>query len=312
MTGSTTDPDGALEVRAGRHTVTVHRPDKLLFPDVGVTKADLAAYYRRMALFLLPQLRDRPLMLERLPDGVKGPRFVQKDTPAAWPEWVRRVRVDKEGGTIRHLVCEDSATLVHLADQACLSLHRWLSRTDRLPWPDRLVFDLDPPGDDFAAVRDAARWLGELLDELHLSSAPMTTGSKGLHVVVPLNGHTTYDESRSFAKGVAEVLAERHPSRLTTAVRKRARGDRLYLDVQRNGYAQTAVAPWSPRARPGAPVAVPVTWEQVSSPDVTARTWSLGDVDAVLDQARRNPWEGIMRRGRGLGPARRRLAGIQG
>ncbi|MCX5203063.1 non-homologous end-joining DNA ligase [Streptomyces sp. NBC_00237] len=316
MNGRTADPDGVLEVRVGRHTVAVHRPEKVLFPDagatgvMGVTKADLAAYYRRMALFMLPQLKDRPLMLERLPDGVKGPRFVQKDTPENWPEWVRRVTVEKEGGTVRHMVCDDGATLVLLADQACLTLHRWLSRTDRLPWPDRLVFDLDPPTEDFGAVRDAARWLRELLEELHVPSAPMTTGSKGLHVVVPLNGHTTFEESRSFAKEVAELLAGRHPERLTTAVRKRARGDRLYLDVQRNGYAQTAVAPWSPRARAGAPVAVPVSWEQVEDPGVTARTWSLGDVEGVLEQARRNPWAGVMGKGRGLGPARKRLAGV--
>ncbi|WP_185027704.1 non-homologous end-joining DNA ligase [Streptomyces candidus] len=304
------DPDGTLVVRAGRRHVTVRRPGKVLFPDPGVSKADLAAYYRRIAMFMLPQLRDRPLMLERLPDGLRGPRFMQKDTPESWPPWVRRAPVDKEGGIVRHVVCDDSATLVLLADQACLTVHRWLSRTDRLPWPDRMVFDLDPPGNDFRAVRDAAHQLGELLDQLQLPSAVMTTGSKGLHVVVPLNGHTTFDQSRSFAKDVAEALAARYPSRLTTAVRKRARGERLYLDVQRNGYAQTAVAPWSPRALAGAPVAVPVSWDQVEDPEVDARTWSLGDVEAVIEQAKRNPWAGLLTRGRALGPARKRLRAL--
>ncbi|MFI5806848.1 non-homologous end-joining DNA ligase [Streptomyces sp. NPDC051561] len=304
------DPDGTLDVRAGRHTVTVHRPDKVLFPDPGISKADLAAYYRRIALFMLPQLRDRPLMLERRPDGVKGPSFLQKDTPESYPAWVRRSKLDKEGGTVRHVVCDDSATLVFLADQACLALHRWLSRTERLPWPDRLIFDLDPARDDFGAVRDAARRLGELLDQLNLPSALMTTGSKGLHVIVPLNGHTTFEESRGFAREVTEVLADRYPSTLTTAVRKRARGDRLYLDVQRNAYAQTGVAPWSPRALAGAPVAVPISWEQVDDPGVTARTWSLADVDAILEQAKRNPWAGVLTRGRSLGPARKRLKAV--
>ncbi|MFF0740038.1 non-homologous end-joining DNA ligase [Streptomyces sp. NPDC004111] len=302
-----TDPDGTRDVRAGRRTVTVHRPDKVLFPDPGISKADLAAYYRRIAMFVLPQVRDRPLMLERHPDGVGGPRFLQKDTPDGYPDWVRRKKVDKEGGTVRHVVCDDSATLVFLADQAALVLHRWLSRADRLPWPDLLVFDLDPPRDDFAAVRDAARRLGELLDQLHLPSVLMTTGSKGLHVTVPLNGHATFEESRGFAREVAETLAERHPQTLTTAVRKRSRGNRLYLDVQRNGYAQTGVAPWSPRALPGAPVAVPISWEQLEDPGVTARTWSLGDVEGVLEQAKRNPWAGVLTRGRALGPARKRL-----
>ncbi|MFJ6695037.1 non-homologous end-joining DNA ligase [Streptomyces sp. NPDC091272] len=302
-----TDPDGALEVRAGRHTVTVHRPDKVLFPDLGLSKADLAGYYRRIALFMLPQLRDRPLMLERHPDGVRGPRFLQKDTPDSYPDWVRRVRLDREGGTVRHVVCEDSATLVFLADQSCLALHRWASRVTRLPWPDRLIFDLDPPEDDFGAVREAARRLGEVLGELNLPSVPMATGSKGLHVVVPLNGHTTFEESKGFAREVAEVVAARHPARLTTSVRKRGRGNRVYLDVQRNGYAQTGVAPWSPRPLPGAPVAVPVSWEQLDDPGVHARTWSLGDVEAILDQAKRNPWADVLTRGRPLGPARRKL-----
>ncbi|WP_434599110.1 non-homologous end-joining DNA ligase [Streptomyces sp. A5-4] len=298
-------------VRAGRRTVRIHRPAKVLFPDCGLTKADVADYYRRMAAFMVPQLRGRPLMLERHPDGVGGPRFMQKDTPDHYPRWVRRVTVDKEGGTVTHAVCDDSATLVFLADQACLTFHRWLSRADRLRLPDRLVFDLDPPGEDFPAVREAAWRLGELLDQLGLPSALMTTGSKGLHVVLPLNGHTSFDEARDFAKEVAHVLADRRPDELTTAVRRKARGDRLYLNVQRNGYAQTAVAPWSIRPGPGAPVAAPVSWEQLEDKELTARRWAVTDTDDVLAQARGSPWSGLPARGRALGPARRRLAALR-
>lgn len=171
-------------MRAGRHTVEVHRPDKVLFP-VGeggteeYTKGDLVDYHRAAAPFMLPHLRGRPLMLERHPDGVDGPRFMQKNTPEHYPEWIDRVEVGKEGGTVCHTVCDDSATLVYLADQAALTLHRWLSRTGRLDRPDRMVFDLDPAQDDFEAVRAAARLLAGLLDELKLPSAPMTTGSRG-------------------------------------------------------------------------------------------------------------------------------------
>ncbi|MEV8311579.1 non-homologous end-joining DNA ligase [Streptomyces flavidovirens] len=297
-------------VRAGHRTVTVHRPDKVLFPDCGLTKADVVGYYRRVAAFMVPQLRDRPLMLERRPDGTEGPRFMQKDTPEHYPDWVRRVRVPKEGGTVTHTVCDNSATLVFLADQACLTLHRWLSRADRVDWPDRLVFDLDPPGDDFPAVREAAHRLGELLDQLRLPSTLMTTGSKGLHVIVPLDGNTTFDDSRAFAREVAETLAARHPDELTTAVRKDARGGRLFLDTGRNAYAQTAVAPWSLRPTEGAPVAAPLSWEQLDDKELTARSWSLTDPDGVLEQARANPWAGISSRGRALGPARRRLRAL--
>ncbi|MEV8549330.1 non-homologous end-joining DNA ligase [Streptomyces glaucescens] len=300
-------------VRAGRRTVEVRRPGKVLFPagegHPEYTKGDLVDYYRSVAPFLLPHVRGRPLMLEMHPDGVDGPAFMQKNTPDSYPDWITRVEVPKEGGTVRHTVCDDSATLVHLAGQACVTLHRWLSRGDRPDHPDRMVFDLDPSGDDFAPVRETAVLLGELLDELRLPSALMTTGSRGLHVVVPLNGRHGFDEVRHFARDVADTLAAGHPDRLTTAARKKDRGDRLYLDVQRNGYAQTAVAPFTVRARPGAPVAVPVAWDQLDEPGFGPRRWTVAD---AVDQARTNPWAGVLSRGRALGPARRRLDALRG
>lgn len=305
--------DGTRRVRAGRRTVEVKRVDKVLFPGAGgakeYTKGDLVDYYRSVAAYMLPHLRGRPLMLERHPDGVDGPRFMQKNTPEHYPDWITRVEVPKEDGTVRHTVCDDTATLVHLADQACLTLHRWLSRTDRLDRPDRMVFDLDPADDDFGQVREAALLLGELLDELGLPSALMTTGSRGLHVVVPLTGQQDFDEVRAFARDVAGTLADAHPDRLTTAARKKDRGHRLYLDVQRNAYAQTAVVPFTVRARPGAPVATPLTWDDLDAPDLDARRWTIAD---AVEQARTNPWAGVMSRARALGPARRRLDALRG
>lgn len=303
----------ARTVRVGRRTLEIHRPDKVLFPGDGdakeYTKGDLVDYYRSVAPFMLPHLRGRPLMLERHPDGVDGQRFMQKNTPEHYPEWIRRIEVPKEGGTVCHTVCEDTATLVYLADQACLTLHRWLSRVGGLDRPDRMVFDLDPAEDDFGQVRRAARQVGGLLDELGLPAGLMTTGSRGLHVVVPLGGRHDFDEVREFARDVAELLARDHPDELTTAARKKDRGDRLYLDVQRNAYAQTAVAPFTVRAKPGAPVATPIAWEQLDDGDLDARRWSVAD---AVDQARTDPWEGLMRRGRALGPARRRLDRLRG
>ncbi|MFF4398990.1 non-homologous end-joining DNA ligase [Streptomyces sp. NPDC001480] len=311
--------DDVRTVRAGRRTVEVHRAGKVLFPGGSgakeYTKGDLVDYYRSVAPFMLPHLRGRPLMLERYPDGLDGPRFMQKNTPDHYPDWIARAEVGKEDGTVTHVVCEDTATLVFLADQACLTLHRWLSRTDRghgIDHPDRLVLDLDPPGDtdaDFAAVREAARLLRGLLDELRLPSAPMTTGSRGLHLVVPLDGRHDFDEVRAFARDVAELLAAEHPDRLTTAARKQDRGERLYLDIQRNAYAQTAVAPFTVRARPGAPVAVPVSWDQLDDPGLGPRRWTVED---AVEQARTGPWAGLLGRGRALGPARRRLDTLRG
>ncbi|MFM9554643.1 non-homologous end-joining DNA ligase [Streptomyces caniscabiei] len=301
-------------MRVGRRTVEIHRPDKVLFPADGdggkeYTKGDLVAYHRAVAPFMLPHLRGRPLMLERHPDGLDGPMFMQKNTPEHYPEWIERVEVRKEGGTVLHPVCDDAATLVHLADQACLTLHRWLSRTGDVDRPDRLVLDLDPAVDDFAQVREAARDVRDLLDRLKLPSVPMTTGSRGVHVVVPLNGHDDFDSVRGFAREIAEELVRARPERLTVEPRKKDRGDRLYLDIQRNAYAQTAVAPYTVRARPGAPVATPLTWEQLDDPAVDARRWTLAD---AVDQARTDPWAGAPARGRALGPARRRLAALPG
>jgi len=316
--------DDARTIRAGRRSVRVRRPGKVLLPGgaEGYTKGDLADYHRSVAPYLLPHLRGRPLMLERYPDGLDGPRFMQKNTPDHYPDWITRAEVAKEGGTVTHVVCDDTATLLYLADQACLTLHRWLSRTDRArgpDHPDRLVFDLDPapapegpggsPEDAFAAVREAAGVLRELLDELGLPVAPMTTGSRGLHLVVPLDGRHDFDEVRRFARDVAEFAEAAHPDRLTTAARRRDRGDRLYLDVQRNAYAQTAVAPYTVRALPGAPVAVPLSWEQVADPSVHARRWTIAD---AAEQARTDPWAALPGRGRVLGPAQRRLAGLKG
>ncbi|MEW2295424.1 non-homologous end-joining DNA ligase [Streptomyces sp. NPDC006743] len=312
----------ARTVRAGRRTVEVHRPEKVLFPagpepehtdgahgDREYTKGDLAEYYRSVARFMLPHLRGRPLMLERHPDGLDGPVFMQKNTPEHYPGWITRVEVAKEGGTVTHTVCDDAATLVYLADQACLTPHRWLSRAPGVERPDRMVFDLDPAGDDFEAVRTAARLTGGLLDELGLPCALMTTGSRGLHVIVPLDGRLGFDRVREFAGDVAELLAARHPDRFTTAARKKDRGDRLYLDVQRNGYAQTAVAPYAVRARPGAPVAVPLSWDQLDDPALGPRRWTIDD---AADQARTRPWADVPGRGRSLGPARRRLDALLG
>ncbi|MEV5432121.1 non-homologous end-joining DNA ligase [Streptomyces sp. NPDC052701] len=300
-------------MRAGRRTLRLHRPDKVLFPGNGdaeqYTKGDLADYHRAVAPFMLPHLRGRPLMLERHPDGIDGPRFMQKNTPEHYPEWIRRVELAKEGGTVHHTVCDDTAALLYLVDQASITVHRWLSRADGAECPDRMVFDLDPAGEDFPAVREAARLLGELLDGIGLPSALMTTGSRGLHVIVPLDGRHGFDEVRAFAREVADTLVEDRPDRFTTAARKKDRGARLYLDVQRNGYAQTAVAPYTVRALPGAPVATPISWDQLDDPGLHARRWTVAD---AVEQARTDPWAGLPRRGRALGPARRRLRALRG
>ncbi|MFF7177063.1 non-homologous end-joining DNA ligase [Streptomyces sp. NPDC008121] len=295
-------------IRIGGHAVEYSRPEKPLFPDDGLTKADLVAYYRRIAPRMLPHLRGRPLMLERHPDGIDGGAFMQKDLPDHFPDWVHHAELPKSDGSVTYVLCDDTATLVYLAGQACITPHRFLSKADRPDHPDRLVFDLDPSGDDFALVREAARQLHTLLEEVDLPSSVMTTGSRGLHVIVPLDRRAPFDDVRAFARDLTGLLAARHPDTLTTEARKKARGDRLYLDIQRNAYAQTAVAPYAVRARPGAPVAAPVTWDDVESAELTADHRRLADIEELLAE---DPWRDAPRRGRSLAPARRRLAALR-
>ncbi|GAA2299330.1 non-homologous end-joining DNA ligase [Streptomyces kunmingensis] len=297
-----------VEVRIGRRTVEVKRADKELFPRDGLTKADLVEHYRRVAPRMLPELRGRPLMLERMPDGIDKQRFYQKEVSDYFPDWIHRAAVPKEGGEVTHVVCDDEATLVYLAGQACITPHRWLSRADRPRHPDRLVFDLDPPADDFEPVRRAAHHLHELLGELDLASGLMTTGSRGLHVVVPLNRRDDADDVLAFARAAAAKLAARHPDELTTEVRKDARKGRLYLDVARNGYAQTVVAPFAVRSRPGAPVAVPLGWDELDVPELSARRWTVNDLGDRLDT---DPWAGLARHGRGVSAAEKRLRDLE-
>ncbi|MFF4342897.1 non-homologous end-joining DNA ligase [Kitasatospora sp. NPDC001540] len=294
-----------VEIRASGRIVQLKRADKELFPADGLTKADLAAHYRRVARRILPQLRDRPLMLERYPDGIDGPRLVQKDTPEHFPEWIRRAELPKEGGTVRYPVCDDLATLLHLVGQACVTPHRWLAKADRPDHPDLLVLDLDPAGEDFEPVREAAVLAHGLFAELGLPADLMTTGSRGLHLLVRLDRSAPFDEVRAFARDAAELLARRHPDLLTTEARKAARRGRLYLDVQRNAYGQNAVTPYAVRALPGAPVATPLALHELDDPDLTARRWTLATTAERLQAP--DPWRGAARRVRSLGPARRRL-----
>lgn len=250
----------AAQVRAGRRVVRVKRPDKSLFGEGGATKLDLARYYTRVAPLMLPQMRGRPVALERLPDGIDGERFYVKHPSA--PDWVRQVRTS--GG--RMIMCQDTAALVWCADQAALTQHVWLSREPNLGRPDRMVLDLDPPGggaEAFDACRTAAYEVREVLEGLGLAAYVMTTGSRGLHVHSPLRPELEDQEVRDMARAIAERVAAGRPEALTTEVRKDARRGRLFVDFLRNGREQLAVAPYAVRARPGAPVATPVTWAEL-------------------------------------------------
>src|SRR5229473_145925 len=259
----------AEEIAIGGITVPLSPAGKGLFPDDGITKEDLARYFA---------------------------------------DWIRRVAVDKEGGVVEHVVCDKPATLVYLANQACIEIHEFTSRADKLQMPDQMVFDFDPPGDKrFADVRRAALWARDLLNgELDLTSFVRTSGGRGLHVHVALNRRADFDSVRDFAHRTAELLARRHPDVITTEQRKDKRGDRIYADVMRNAYAQTVVASYSVRARAGAPVATPLSWPEVEDDGLEPGQFTMATVRARLDRTE-DPWAGFTDARQGLSEAEKRL-----
>jgi bifunctional non-homologous end joining protein LigD len=304
------------EIAVGGITVPLTHPDKVLFPGEGITKADLARYYADVAAWMLPGLKDRPISMVRYPDGLDGERFFQKNAPSYFPGWIRRVTVGKEGGEVEHVVCDKPATLVYLANQACIEIHAFTSRADRPGVPDQMVFDFDPPdGERFAAVRRAALQARDLLEQdLGLSSFVRTTGGRGLHVHVPLLRRAGFDAVLEFTHRVAGVLARRHPDAITTEQRKDKRGDRIYADVMRNAYAQTVVASYGLRARPGATVATPLSWAEVEDRRLQPGQFTMAAVRARIDAmigGGQDPWAGFADAARGLGAAGKRLGRLE-
>src|SRR5690606_22840748 len=289
-------------LRVGGVAIELPRADRPLLPD-GVTKAEVAEYYRFVAARMLPHVRDRPLAMERYPDGAGGQRLFQRHTPDYFPDWITRVAVPRrEGGTVRQVVCDQEATLVYLAGQATITPHIFLSRRDRLDHPDQMVFDLDPPDGRFDAVREGALTLRTVLeDELGLVSFVKTTGSRGLHVHVPLDRRSDFDLVRELARGVAALLVARDPDRFTLEQRRDRRGDLVYVDVLRNAYAQTVVAPYAVRARPGAPAARPLSWARVADPDLRPDQFTLRTAAQWLGE---DPWSGMARYAHRLDAAR--------
>jgi len=295
-----------VRVKAGGRTIDISNPDKVLFPDDGYTKRDLVEYYEAVAATMLPHTRDRLATLERYPDGIGAHRFFNKDAPKHFPGWIERATVPKKGGTVSHVVITDRATLVYLAQQACVTPHVTLHRTDDLEHPDQFMLDLDPSTDDFSIVRRTALTLREILEEIGLFSVVKTSGSRGLHIVVPLDRSSDFPTVRSFSFDLAHLLAMRDPDNVTVETSKAERGERLFVDWLRNSFGQHAVAPYGVRARPGAPVAMPLDWSEVEDPKLDPRAWSIKSaIPRISDTP--DPWKGWRRRARGLGGPRRRL-----
>ncbi|MCA1585136.1 MAG: non-homologous end-joining DNA ligase [Acidobacteria bacterium] len=286
----------------------ITHPEKVLFPDDGITKGELASYYESVASLIVPHIRSRPLTMERYPAGIGKKGFWQKDVSKGFPEWLERVEVPKKNGTVHHPLVTNTRTLLWVTNQNTITPHVWVSRAPTLHYPDVCVFDLDPPDDEQPDVlRAAALALRDLLKELGLRSWVKTSGSKGFHIVLSLDGKSRTDDVARFAHTVGAMLVKRDPQHLTQKLSKADRRGRILVDTGRNGYGATFAAAYAVRAKRGAPVSAPCTWAEIEGGTVGPQTFTLrmmADRIATVGDL----WSDIRRRRRALRAAIEKLS----
>jgi len=285
----------------------ISHPDKILFPEDGITKGELASYYEMIAPVMLPHLRGRPITMERYHRGITAPGFFQKDVVKGFPEWLERVEVPKKDGTVHHPIANDARSLLWLANQNSITIHVWPSRAPNLYYPDICVFDLDPSNENEPErLRNAALMVRDFLNELGLTSWVKTSGSKGFHIAVPLDGKSDFGVVARFAHVVGRVLVERDPENLTQEFSKLDRAGRILVDTGRNGYSATFAATYTVRAKAGAPVSAPCTWDEVSSGAVGPRTFTLRIMEKRIAEVG-DLWKDLLRSKRSLKAAIKQL-----
>ena len=260
----------------------ITHPDKVLFPDDGITKGEVAAYYDAVAPVMLPHLRRRPITMERFPGGIGQQGFIQKDVSKGFPDWLKRVETPKKGGVVNYPLAGDRRSLQWLANQNAVTLHVWASRTPRLEHPDLCVLDLDPSRDDPTTLVETMRALKAVLGELGRDSWVKTSGSKGFHVVLPMPARATFEHTATLADRIATLLVERLPGEVTQAFAKADRHGRIYIDTARNRPGATFAAAYTVRARAGAPVSAPCMWEEVLDGAVHPQSFTLRTMRARI------------------------------
>jgi bifunctional non-homologous end joining protein LigD len=278
----------------------ITHPDKVLFPDDGITKGELAAYYETVAPVMLPHIKARPITMERYPAGIGQKGFFHKDVSKGFPPWLERIEVPKKDGVVHHPIVTDARSLLWIVNQNCITPHVWTSRAPDLYHPDVCVFDLDPSKEgELDVLRAAALGLRDLLAELGQPSWVKTSGSKGFHIVVSLDGKTPMGEAAGFAHRVGALLVARDPKHLTQEFSKADRGGRIFVDTGRNGYSATFAAAYAVRAKRGAPVSAPCTWEELERGEVGPKTFTLRTMGARVDEVG-DLWADMRRRRRSL------------
>ncbi len=277
-------------------TIEISHKDKKIFPKANYTKEDVVKYYDKIYDTIEEYIKNRPIMMQRFPDGIHKSGFYQKQVSDYFPDWIDTlaVKVKKENKEKQDYVnCNSQATLAYIANQGCVTVHAWLSTKKNINKPDKMIFDLDPPnGADFDQVRKGALKIKKILDDKKINTFVMTTGSRGLHLMIPLKQQNEFDAVRKTAKKMAEFLEKQDKNSFTTATRKNKREGKLFLDYLRNSFGQTAVVPYSLRPIEKAPVATPLDWKEVSNPALHAQRYNLGNIFQRLGQ-KVEPWKDL-------------------
>jgi len=289
------------KLKIGSYVLDITNEDKVYFPP-NITKGDLIDYYVNVSKYMLKHIKDRALMLQRFPEGIHGQSFFQKNTPDYFPSWIKTVTVPKSDGETHFSLCQNTATLVYLANFGTITFHTWLSKFNNLDNPDKLIFDLDPSTKDFSKVVKVALLFKDILEKIGLNPHIMTTGSHGMHVVAPIQSTTDFKQVKTFADACGQILLKQYPDLVTMELRKNKRGNKIFIDTLRNQFGATAVCPYSVRAYEDAPVATPLYWEELNNPKLISQTFNIKNIFNRLEKID-DPWKDFFKKKKSISTA---------
>lgn len=296
----------SIQIIIENHEIELTHLDKILFPQSKFTKNDLINYYKDIAPYALPYYKDRPLTMLRSPNGIDHQNFMQKEALSYLPKWIERHKLIKQGGYVTHILVNNQATFVYLANQACITFHLALSTVDKIDHPRYLLFDIDPSTQDLNMVKRVLKRVKELVEDLNLKGFLQTTGSRGFHVYVPLSREQNFDSVHDFAKKFATVLANEYPQEITIDQSKAKRGERVFIDYARNSYGLNAIGPYSVRTKENAPVATPLYWEELDDKKLSSQTYNIKNIFQRLKEGL-YPWKDLPKMGFSLEASLKKL-----
>jgi bifunctional non-homologous end joining protein LigD len=274
--------------------------EKILYPKDKITKQAVLEYYQENAKLIFSYWQNRPLTIVRFPDGINEEGFFQKNACAYFPKWLDTKSSLKKNGTALNLIIfKKKATLYYLVNLGTLCFHLWLSKADKLNLPDRIIFDLDPSTSDFQQVAQAAQKLKKIICELNLAPFIMTTGSRGLHIVIPILREKDFSFTHEISKQIASIAVKKHPELFTLTLSKKERKKKIFIDYIRNSFGQTSIAPYSLRSLDGAPVATPLYWEELENKKLTSQTFNIHNIFKKLEKDN-DPWKTLSKKSKSL------------